>query len=154
MKTIKDIKYYLRGKVYSKDVSPTNEYNQYGYSWRNALGIVADCNNDYPKVISIDSDIFYVKEEIEVLQEENNLEDLSYWQEKLDFLKRMESEGKHYRVVLSDYDEEDIDFCNENTWICALDCEDACRIALLELGYGEGELLYASAYDGTVLFEK
>lgn len=131
-----EVKFYLRGQNYVKDISDTNEYGWSGYQWRNILAVVADCNDDFPRINHIDS-------YIEQAEEDEELESL--WD-----LKKIKESGKEWIVCLSWSDEDRWD--NENFWIEAENEEDAAKKALLEFGYGEGQVIYIKDVFGNFIY--
>lgn len=130
-----EVKFYLRGQNYVKDISDTNEYGWSGYQWRNILAVVADCNDDFPRINHIDSYIEQAEDE--------------EW-ESLEDLKKIKESGKEWIVCLSWNDEDRWD--NENFWIEAENEEDAAKKALLEFGYGEGQVIYIKDVFGNFIY--
>lgn len=108
-----------------KSVGDTNEYGWSGYQWRNILAVVADCGEDFPRINHIDSYIDQAGDE--------------EW-ESLKDLEKIKESGKEWLVCLSWSDEHRWD--DENYWIEAENEEGAAKKALLELGYGEGQIVY------------
>lgn len=123
------IKYYLRGRIFEKEISSLDEYGFDGHQWKNALSVVGDCIEGYPRV-------YTTNEALEILSEE--LDDIDEKNEFLEHTKEMlRNKNGFFFVAMS----ENKFFDDESLWIPAEDKEDACRIALLDLGFSEGRIL-------------
>lgn len=130
-----EVKFCLRGKHFVKDVCDTNEYGISGFQWRNILSVVSDCSESFPRFKHIDPCIWQAEDE--------ELEDIG-------ILEKIKESGKEWLVCLSWSDEDRWD--NESYWIKAEDEEDAAKKALLELGYGEGEVIYIKDDFGNFIY--
>lgn len=130
-----EVKFYLRGQHHIKEIVDTNEYGWSGYQWRNILSVVADCIDTFPRISHIDSYIEQAEDE--------------EW-ESLRDLEKIKESGKEWLVCLNWSDEDRWD--NENYWIKAEDEEDAAKKALLELGYGEGQVIYIKDDFGNFIY--
>lgn len=151
MKTyIGEVKYYLRGQVHTTTPSIFGgDFGNKVVQWFNTLSIVADCNSDFPRIADIDSSIRYAKECIEDLEEEG--EDTSSMRETLAMLEKAKAENRTYQVYIDELSQDD--WWKDEFWFQAEDDEDACKKALLELGYGEGVVLYIKDDEGSLIYK-
>ena len=123
------VKYYLRGRIFEKEISDLNEYGFAGYQWNNALSVIGDCLDGYPRV-------YTNKEALEILS--NELADVGGNDEFLEnTIEMLKQKNGFFFIAMG----ENQLFDDESLWIPANDKEDACRIALLDLKFSEGRIL-------------